>query len=53
MALHPTEPRHHPADVQPAETYTIAELVLWIVGILAIPLVPIIMIMLFTPYSGM
>jgi hypothetical protein len=35
------------------EGYTVAELVFWIVGILMIPLVPILMILLLTPHSGM
>ena len=53
MALDPNETRHHPEAPLPPETYTVGELVLWIVGILMIPLVPIVMIMLLTPHSGM
>jgi hypothetical protein len=34
------------------EGYTIAELIFWIVGIFCIPLVPILMIWFFTPWSG-
>lgn len=37
----------------PAEDYTTAEVVYWIVGILSIPLVPILMVWFFTPWSGM
>ena len=35
-----------------SEPYTVFELVFWIVGIASIPLVPIIMIWLLTPQSG-
>jgi hypothetical protein len=35
------------------ENYTVAELIYWIVGIFMIPLVPILMIWFFTPWSGM
>lgn len=35
------------------EDYTNLEIVYWIVGILMIPLVPILMVWLFTPWSGM
>lgn len=46
-------------DVEPTHTevveddYSMWEVVFWIVGILMIPLVPILMVWLFTPYSGM
>ena len=40
-----------PAAAQ--DDYTTLELVYWIVGILAIPLVPILMTWFFTPWSGM
>ena len=33
--------------------YTTFELIYWIVGILAIPMVPILMVWFFTPWSGM
>jgi hypothetical protein len=33
--------------------YTVAEMILWLVGITAIPAVPILMIWFFTPWSGM
>lgn len=33
--------------------YTVGELVFWILGILAIPLVPILMMAFLTPHSGM
>lgn len=35
------------------DDYTVAELVYWIAGIFMIPLVPILMIWFFTPWSGM
>ena len=35
------------------EDYTTAEIVYWIVGIFMIPLVPILMVWFFTPWSGM
>ena len=34
------------------DDYTNAEIVYWIVGIFMIPLVPILMVWLFTPWSG-
>jgi hypothetical protein len=37
----------------PQPDYTIGEMVLWLVGILAIPLVPILMVWFLTPWSGM
>ncbi len=33
--------------------YTVAEMILWVVGIVSIPAIPIIMIWLLTPWSGM
>lgn len=42
----------HKAAPAPEDEYTTGELVFWIVGILAIPLVPILMVMFLTPYSG-
>ena len=35
------------------DDYSMLEVALWILGILAIPLVPIIMVAAFTPMSGM
>jgi hypothetical protein len=35
------------------EDYSMLEVVLWVVGIAMIPLVPIVMSFLFTPWSGM
>ena len=35
------------------DDYTTAEIVYWIVGIFMIPLVPILMVWFFTPWSGM
>jgi hypothetical protein len=41
-------------DADPAQDeYATWEIILWIIGILAIPGVPIIMVKLFTPFSGM
>ncbi len=39
--------------IAPEEDYTTAEIIYWIVGIFMIPLVPILMVWLFTPWSGM
>jgi hypothetical protein len=41
------------SDAPQEDNYTVAELVYWIVGIFMIPLVPILMIWFFTPWSGM
>lgn len=35
------------------EDYSVGELIFWIIGILMIPLVPILMVWFFTPWSGM
>lgn len=35
------------------EDYSYAEIAYWVIGILMIPLAPILMIWLFTPWSGM
>ena len=46
----------HDAHIDSQDTepdYTVAEMVLWLVGILSIPLVPILMVWLLTPWSGM
>jgi hypothetical protein len=40
-------------DELPPEGYTMLEVVFWLVGILMIPLVPIVMVALLTPHSGM
>jgi hypothetical protein len=37
----------------PKDDYTTGELIYWIVGVLSIPLVPILMAWIFTPWSGM
>ncbi|HEX6925807.1 MAG TPA: hypothetical protein VF167_10255 [Longimicrobiaceae bacterium] len=37
----------------PEDDYSYAEIIYWVVGILMIPLTPILMIWLFTPWSGM
>jgi hypothetical protein len=36
----------------PEDDYTTGELIFWILGILSIPLVPILMVLFLTPYSG-
>lgn len=41
------------AEAPYEDDYTMADVILWIVGILAIPLVPILMIAFLTPTSGM
>ena len=41
------------SSLEPEDDYTYAEIAYWIFGILCIPLVPILMIWLFTPWSGM
>ena len=40
-------------EFEPEETYTNAEIAYWIIGIFMIPLVPILMVWYFTPWSGM
>ena len=35
------------------DDYTMAEVLLWVLGILMIPLVPILMVAFLTPFSGM
>lgn len=40
-------------ETTPQEDYTVGELIFWIVGIFSIPLVPILMVWFFTPWSGM
>lgn len=35
------------------DDYTMVEVALWVLGILMIPLVPIIMVAFLTPFSGM
>ena len=42
----------HRAEPQ-YEDATMMEIVLWIIGILMIPLVPIVMVALLTPHTGM
>jgi len=48
---HPTVDRNDPDHPEP--DYSVGEMILWLVGILAIPLVPILMVWFFTPWSGM
>jgi hypothetical protein len=45
------EIQHHD-DAPPHDDYSMLEVVLWVFGILMIPLVPILMVVFFTPYSG-
>ncbi len=40
------------ADPPPQDDYSMLEVVLWVFGILMIPLVPILMVVFFTPYTG-
>ncbi|HWK90442.1 MAG TPA: hypothetical protein VNP72_10665 [Longimicrobium sp.] len=40
-------------EVVEQEDYANWEIVLWLVGILSIPLVPILMVVFFTPWSGL
>jgi hypothetical protein len=40
-------------DLTPEEDYTMGEVVFWILGILMIPLAPILMVYFLTPWSGM
>jgi len=42
-----------PEDAPAEATYTVGELIFWIVGILMIPLAPILMVAFLTPHSGM
>lgn len=42
----------HEADAPPQDEYTMLEVVLWIIGILMIPGVPILMVLFLTPHSG-
>jgi hypothetical protein len=41
------------ADATPEDDYSMLEVVLWVIGILMIPLVPILMVTFLTPWSGM
>lgn len=43
----------HDETGPPEDDYSMLEVIFWIVGILAIPGVPILMIKLFTPFSGL
>ena len=45
----------NPANVpaEPEDDYATWEVVLWLVGIISIPLVPILMVVLFSPWSGL
>lgn len=45
--------RTHELEPDPEPDYTTGEMILWLVGILAIPLVPILMVWFLTPWSGM
>lgn len=44
---------HNEHSTVPEDDYTTLEIIYWVVGILMIPLVPILMSWLFTPWSGM
>jgi hypothetical protein len=41
------------AEIAPKPDYTMGDMILWMVGILMIPLVPILMVWFLTPWSGM
>lgn len=41
------------AETTQEDDYTYLEVVLWVIGILMIPLVPILMVTFLTPWSGM
>ena len=41
------------AETEVEDDYSMLEVVLWVIGILMIPLVPILMVTFFTPFSGM
>lgn len=43
----------HDETVPPQDDYSMLEVIFWVMGILAIPGVPILMIKLFTPFSGL
>jgi hypothetical protein len=43
----------HEVEGDPKPDYTTGDIILWMVGILAIPLVPILMVWFLTPWSGM
>lgn len=43
----------HEIETDPEPDYTTGEMILWLVGILAIPLAPILMVWFLTPWSGM
>ena len=40
-------------EQDPEPDYSTGEMILWLVGILAIPLAPILMVWFLTPWSGM
>lgn len=45
--------RHDDTEPTRDDDYTVGDLIFWIVGVLMIPLIPILCILLFTPQSGM
>jgi hypothetical protein len=50
MAAPETPPNY---ELDPDLDYSVGEVVLWVIGILAIPGVPILMVFFLTPFSGM
>lgn len=42
----------HETEQEFEADYSVGEIILWLVGILAIPLVPILMVWFLTPWSG-
>ncbi|HEX5725299.1 MAG TPA: hypothetical protein VFX98_07520 [Longimicrobiaceae bacterium] len=47
------EQKPEPQKVVVHEDYETWEIILWLLGVLSIPMVPIIMVSCFAPYSGM
>ncbi|HET6232956.1 MAG TPA: hypothetical protein VFE05_22960 [Longimicrobiaceae bacterium] len=45
--------QQQPANAPVEDDYTTMEVVLWVIGIVLIPLVPILMVTFLTPWSGM
>lgn len=52
MAELNVERKHEVVEVE-EDDYTMLEVLLWVVGIVMIPLVPILMVAFLTPFSGM
>lgn len=48
-----SDQRQHETEDEFKPDYSVGEMILWMVGILMIPLVPILMVWFLTPWSGM